>query len=176
MHNIHSNGDLALAATLPFTPATPTTRWNHPPGNLVAVYIEACERHKVPANSAVISQLQRRVRLMQAGPWQRVAPSGPEADALLGATGVSAFSNHLGSPRSRLGAAAAAAGDPLLAQQSSYLSAASATAAEALSRPRTALTSAATTQVRVETLRAARVARSWAVKVRGAAIRAWQRL
>eukprot|EP00198_Chlamydomonas_reinhardtii_P010350 XP_001699687.1 flagellar associated protein [Chlamydomonas reinhardtii] len=83
---------------------------------------------------------------MQAGPWQRVAPSGPEADALLGATGVSAFSNHLGSPRSRLGAAAAAAGDPLLAQQSSYLSAASATAAEALSRPRTALTSAATTQ------------------------------
>ncbi|KAG2436227.1 hypothetical protein HXX76_006538 [Chlamydomonas incerta] len=120
--------------------------WNHPPGNLVCIYIEACERHKVPANSAVISQLQRRVRLTQAGPWQRVAPSGAEADALLGATGASAFSQHLGSPRSRLGAAAAAAGDPLLAQQSSYLSAASATAAEALSRPRTALTSAATTQ------------------------------
>ncbi|KAG2452827.1 hypothetical protein HYH02_002173 [Chlamydomonas schloesseri] len=122
--------------------------WNQPPGNLLTIYIEACERHKVPANSAVISQLQRRVRLMQAGPWQRVAPSGNEADALLGATGASAFNNknNLGSPHSRLGAAAAAAGDPILGQQSSYLSAASATAAEALSRPQTALTLAATTQ------------------------------
>ncbi|EFJ47031.1 hypothetical protein VOLCADRAFT_61911, partial [Volvox carteri f. nagariensis] len=48
--------------------------WNTPPGNLVVVYLEACERHKVPANSAVIAQLQRRVRMMQPGPWQRVIP------------------------------------------------------------------------------------------------------
>ncbi|GIL58496.1 hypothetical protein Vafri_13452 [Volvox africanus] len=48
--------------------------WNNPPGNLVVVYLEACERHKVPANSAVVAQLQRRVRLMQPGPWQRLTP------------------------------------------------------------------------------------------------------
>ncbi|GFR48280.1 hypothetical protein Agub_g10055 [Astrephomene gubernaculifera] len=52
--------------------------WATPPGNLVAVYLEACERHRVPANSAVIAQLHRRVRLMQSGPWQRVCPPASE--------------------------------------------------------------------------------------------------
>ncbi|GLC41402.1 hypothetical protein PLESTB_001015100 [Pleodorina starrii] len=53
--------------------------WANPPGNLVEVYLTACERHKVSANSAVIAQLQRRVRLMQPGPWQRVVPTEPPA-------------------------------------------------------------------------------------------------
>ncbi|KXZ50242.1 hypothetical protein GPECTOR_17g880 [Gonium pectorale] len=51
--------------------------WSTPPGNLVVVYLEACERHKVPANSAVIAQLHRRVRLVQSGPWQRISPPPP---------------------------------------------------------------------------------------------------
>ncbi|KAG2499636.1 hypothetical protein HYH03_002575 [Edaphochlamys debaryana] len=51
-----------------------TSGWNTPPQNLLEVYLEACDRHGVPANSGVVSQLQRRVRATQSGPWQRVVP------------------------------------------------------------------------------------------------------
>jgi len=50
--------------------------WQVPPGNLLQLYLEACEQHHVVAHTGVASQLLRRVRATQPLPYHRALGAG----------------------------------------------------------------------------------------------------